>query len=146
METWAWESRPAIDSFFGLIRPPTPRMAVGPVRLGCASSVVPGKGAPRTCRLELSSAVLSVFNFVSISKSLWPKNSDRSYELCGSLLYISTRAPVRDGYAARGGRCGPPRGADSRRVFGNRFTRSNKCHGLETPMQFIGFTAITPLP
>ena len=35
------------------------------------------------------------------------------------------RVPVRDGYAARGGRCGPPRGVDSRRVFENRFTRSN---------------------
>ena len=35
------------------------------------------------------------------------------------------RVPVRDGYAARGGRCGPPRGGDSRRVFENRFTRSN---------------------
>ena len=32
METWAWESRPA--NLFGLIRPPTPRMAVNPVRLG----------------------------------------------------------------------------------------------------------------
>ena len=32
METWVWESRAA--SLFGLIRPPTPRMAVNPVRLG----------------------------------------------------------------------------------------------------------------
>ena len=35
------------------------------------------------------------------------------------------RLPVGDGYAARGGRCGPTRGVDSRRVFENRFTRSN---------------------
>ena len=34
-----------------------------------ASSAVPEKGAARTYRLELSSAVLSVFNFVSIRKS-----------------------------------------------------------------------------
>ena len=32
MGTWAWESRSA--SLFGLTRPPTPRMAVNPVRLG----------------------------------------------------------------------------------------------------------------
>ena len=32
MGTWVWESRSA--SLFGLIRPPTPRMAVNPVRLG----------------------------------------------------------------------------------------------------------------
>ena len=36
---------------------------------GFASSVDPEKGAARTYRLELSSAVLSVFNFVSIRKS-----------------------------------------------------------------------------
>ena len=35
------------------------------------------------------------------------------------------RVPVRDGYAARGGRCGPPRGVDSRRVFGNRLSIAN---------------------
>ena len=32
MGIWVWESRSA--SLFGLIRPPTPRMAVNPVRLG----------------------------------------------------------------------------------------------------------------
>ena len=31
MGTWVWESRPT--TLFGLIRPPTPRMAVNPVRL-----------------------------------------------------------------------------------------------------------------
>ena len=32
MGTWVWESRSA--SLFGLVRPPTPRMAVNPVRMG----------------------------------------------------------------------------------------------------------------
>ena len=32
MGTWVWESRSA--NLFGLVRPPTPRMAVNPVRLG----------------------------------------------------------------------------------------------------------------
>ena len=35
------------------------------------------------------------------------------------------QVPVRDGYAARTGGCGTARGVDSRRVFENRFTRSN---------------------
>ena len=46
MGTWAWESRSA--SLFGLIRPPTPRMAVNPVRLGGWSAKWPENGRLRT--------------------------------------------------------------------------------------------------
>ena len=35
------------------------------------------------------------------------------------------QVPVRDGYAPGTRRCATPRGVDSRRVFENRFTRSN---------------------